>query len=85
MGEVNARLKQLEVALDAAQTDKQKAESEATLAKEKIEALKLETQQNELLVRFCPLFFQDNLLVFICEMRNNQKKKKKKKKKKNPA
>ncbi|XP_023530274.1 mitotic spindle checkpoint protein MAD1 [Cucurbita pepo subsp. pepo] len=50
MGEVNARLKQLEVALDAAQTDKQKAESEATLAKEKIEALKLETQQNELLL-----------------------------------
>ncbi|KAA0054160.1 mitotic spindle checkpoint protein MAD1 [Cucumis melo var. makuwa] len=50
MGEVNARLKQLEVALDAAQIDKQKAESEATLVKEKIEALKLEVQQNELLL-----------------------------------
>ncbi|KAE8648888.1 mitotic spindle checkpoint protein MAD1 isoform X1 [Cucumis sativus] len=50
MGEVNARLKQLEVALDAAQIDKQKAESEATLVEEKIEALKLEVKQNELLL-----------------------------------
>ncbi|XP_022155151.1 mitotic spindle checkpoint protein MAD1 isoform X2 [Momordica charantia] len=50
VGEVSARLKQLEVALDTAQIDKQKAETEATLAKEKIEALKLEAKQNELLL-----------------------------------
>ncbi|CAK9326854.1 unnamed protein product [Citrullus colocynthis] len=50
MGEVNARLKQLEVALDAAQIDKQKAETEATLVKEKIEALQLEVKQNGLLL-----------------------------------
>lgn len=55
---MSARLKQLEVALDTAQIDKQKAETEATLAKEKIEALKLEAKQNELLVRFCSLTFQ---------------------------
>lgn len=58
MGELNARLKQLEVALDAAQIDKQKAQTEATLAKEKIEALKLEAKQNELLVSFCSVTFQ---------------------------
>lgn len=58
MGEVNARLKQLEVALDAAEIDKQKAESEATLVKEKIEALQLEVKQNGLLVSFCSVTFQ---------------------------
>lgn len=62
MGEVNSRLKQLEVALDAAQIDKQKAESEATLVKEKIEALKLEVQQNELLVSCCSVTFEPSTL-----------------------
>lgn len=61
MGEVNARLKQLEVALDAAQIDKQKAESEATLVEEKIEALKLEVKQNELLVS-CSVTFEPSTL-----------------------
>lgn len=49
-GEVNARLKQLEVALDAAEIGKQNAETEAALAKEKVEALKSEIKQVELMV-----------------------------------
>lgn len=45
VGEVNARLKQLEVALDYAQINKRNAEAEAALAKEKAEALKSEVKQ----------------------------------------
>ncbi|XP_054803148.1 mitotic spindle checkpoint protein MAD1-like isoform X2 [Prosopis cineraria] len=47
-GEGNARLKQLEVALDAAEIGKQNAETEAALAKEKAESLKSEIKQIEL-------------------------------------
>lgn len=50
VGEVNARLKQLEVALDSAQIDKQKAEAEASLAKEKAEVLKSEVKQIQTMV-----------------------------------
>lgn len=50
VGEANARLKQLEVVLDAAQIDKQKAETEAVLAKEKAEISKSEVKQIELMV-----------------------------------
>ncbi|KAF4356869.1 hypothetical protein F8388_018549 [Cannabis sativa] len=47
VGEANARLKQLEVALDSAQIDKQNAEAEAALAKEKAEFSKSELKQIE--------------------------------------
>ncbi|MED6151017.1 coiled-coil domain-containing protein mad1 [Stylosanthes scabra] len=46
--EKTAHLKQLQVALDAAEIGKQSAESEAALAKEKAEALKSEIKQIEL-------------------------------------
>lgn len=47
MGEANARLKQLEVALVTAELDKKNAETESALAKEKEESLKLEIKQLE--------------------------------------
>ncbi|CAK7357205.1 unnamed protein product [Dovyalis caffra] len=50
VGEANARLKQMEVALDTAQFGKQSAEAETALAKEKAEALKLEVKQIKLMV-----------------------------------
>lgn len=50
VGEVNAQLKQLEVALDSAQIDKQNAEVEAALAKEKAEVSKSEVKQIEKMV-----------------------------------
>lgn len=50
VGEANARLKQLEVALDAAQSGKQNAETEAALTKEKAEASKSEAKRIELMV-----------------------------------
>lgn len=49
-GEGAARLKQLEVALDAAEIGKQNAETEAALAKEKVEVLKSEIKRVELMV-----------------------------------
>ncbi|XP_027331999.1 mitotic spindle checkpoint protein MAD1 isoform X3 [Abrus precatorius] len=49
-GEISARLKQLEVALDAAEIGKQNAEAEAVLAKEKAELLKSEIKQIELML-----------------------------------
>ncbi|RDY07536.1 Mitotic spindle checkpoint protein MAD1, partial [Mucuna pruriens] len=49
-GEITARLKQLEVALDAAEIGKQNAEAEARLAKEKEEVLKSEIKQIELML-----------------------------------
>ncbi|KAI4296145.1 hypothetical protein L6164_036127 [Bauhinia variegata] len=51
-GEVNARLKQLEVALDAAEIAKQNAETEAALAKEKLETLKSDIKRIELMLAF---------------------------------
>ncbi|KAL9388194.1 hypothetical protein Peur_021318 [Populus x canadensis] len=49
-GEANAHFKQMEVALETAQLGKQNAETEAALAKEKAEALKLEVKQIELML-----------------------------------
>ena len=49
-GEANTHFKQMEVALETAQLGKQNAETEAALAKEKAEALKLEVKQIELMV-----------------------------------
>ncbi|MED6163268.1 hypothetical protein PIB30_078270, partial [Stylosanthes scabra] len=46
--EKTSHLKQLQVALDAAEIGKQGAKSKATLAKEKVEALKSEIKQIEL-------------------------------------
>lgn len=45
LGEANTRLKQLEVALQSAELDKQSTESELALAKEKAESLKLENKE----------------------------------------
>ncbi|XP_034891283.1 mitotic spindle checkpoint protein MAD1 isoform X3 [Populus alba] len=50
VGEANALLKQMEVALDTAQLGKQNAETEAALAKEMAEALKLEVKEIELML-----------------------------------
>ncbi|XP_044489496.1 mitotic spindle checkpoint protein MAD1 [Mangifera indica] len=50
LGEANAQLKQMEVALDAAQLGKQNAETEATLAKEKAEVTKSEVKRIELML-----------------------------------
>ncbi|KAG5024114.1 hypothetical protein JHK82_020006 [Glycine max] len=49
-GEITARLKQMEVALDAAEIGKQNAEAEAALAKDKAEVLKSEIKRIELMV-----------------------------------
>ncbi|KAJ7946522.1 Mitotic spindle checkpoint protein MAD1 [Quillaja saponaria] len=51
-GEANVRLKQLEVAMDAAQIGKQSAETEAALAKEKAEISKSEVKRIELMLAF---------------------------------
>lgn len=50
IGETNARLKQIEVGLDAAQLAKQNAEAEAALDKEKAEILKSEVKRIELML-----------------------------------
>ncbi|XP_060167549.1 mitotic spindle checkpoint protein MAD1 isoform X1 [Lycium barbarum] len=47
VGEIQARLKQMEVALDAAELEKRKAENEAELAKEKAESSKSEIKRIE--------------------------------------
>ncbi|XP_020230705.1 mitotic spindle checkpoint protein MAD1 [Cajanus cajan] len=49
-GEITARLKQLEVALDAAEIGKQNAEAEVVMAKEKAGVLKSEIKQIELML-----------------------------------
>ncbi|KAG4401481.1 hypothetical protein GLYMA_07G272700v4 [Glycine max] len=49
-GEITARLKQMEVALDAAEIGKQNAEAEAALAKDKAEVLKSEIKRIELML-----------------------------------
>ncbi|PWA49447.1 mitotic checkpoint family protein [Artemisia annua] len=50
MGETSARLKQVEVALDAAENARQNAETESASTKEKVELLKLELKRAELLL-----------------------------------
>lgn len=50
LGEANAQLKQMEVALDAAQLGKQNAETEAALAKEKAEVSESEVKRIESMV-----------------------------------
>ncbi|KAH1088934.1 hypothetical protein GYH30_019751 [Glycine max] len=49
-GEITARLKQMEVALDAAEIGKQNVEAEAALAKDKAEVLKSEIKRIELML-----------------------------------
>ncbi|XP_055816416.1 mitotic spindle checkpoint protein MAD1 [Solanum dulcamara] len=48
VGEIQARLKQMEVALDSAELEKREAENEAVLAKEKAESSKSEIKRIEL-------------------------------------
>uniref|UniRef100_A0A2P2JKR9 Spindle assembly checkpoint component mad1 n=1 Tax=Rhizophora mucronata TaxID=61149 RepID=A0A2P2JKR9_RHIMU len=50
VGEANAHMKQMEVALDAAQLGKRNAETEAALIKEKAEALELDIKRVELML-----------------------------------
>lgn len=50
MGEAQASLKQMEVALDNAKLDKSNTEAEVNLAKEKAEILKSELKRTELMV-----------------------------------
>uniref|UniRef100_A0A2N9HR59 Uncharacterized protein n=1 Tax=Fagus sylvatica TaxID=28930 RepID=A0A2N9HR59_FAGSY len=50
VGDANARLKQLEVALDTALSEKQNAETEVALAKEKAEVSKSEVKRIELML-----------------------------------
>ncbi|KAK3037756.1 hypothetical protein RJ639_031127 [Escallonia herrerae] len=50
VGEANSRLKQIEIALDAAELGKRNAVSEAALANEKAELSKLETRRIELML-----------------------------------
>lgn len=50
VGEVQAQLKQMEVALDTAELEKRKAESEAALAKESAESSKSEIKRIKLKV-----------------------------------
>ncbi|XP_071936007.1 mitotic spindle checkpoint protein MAD1-like isoform X2 [Coffea arabica] len=50
VGEAQVRLKEIEVALDAAELDKQNAITEATLAKEKAESSKSEVKRIELML-----------------------------------
>lgn len=52
LGETNGRLKQMEVALDAAQLAQQNAETEAKLANEKAELSKSEVKRIEMMVIF---------------------------------
>lgn len=52
-GDANARLKQMEVALDAAQSGKHMAEIEAAFAKEKAEESKSEVKRIEVMVSAC--------------------------------
>ncbi|XP_027924887.1 mitotic spindle checkpoint protein MAD1-like [Vigna unguiculata] len=49
-GEITARMKQMEVALDAIEIGKKNAEAEAALAKEKAEVLISEIKRIELMV-----------------------------------
>jgi hypothetical protein len=53
LGEVTSRLKELEVTLEFAEISKQRAEGEATLAKERAESASREVKRLELLVLFC--------------------------------
>jgi mitotic spindle assembly checkpoint protein MAD1 len=53
LGEVTSRLKELEVTLEFAEISKQRAEGEATLAKERAESASREMKRLELLVLFC--------------------------------
>ncbi|XP_024023565.1 mitotic spindle checkpoint protein MAD1 isoform X2 [Morus notabilis] len=70
VGEVNARLKQLEVALDSAQIDKQKAEAEAALAKEKAEVLKSEVKQIQTMLTMVT-DERDNLRNIVNELKKS--------------
>lgn len=51
VGEANARQKQIEVSLDAAELGKQNADAVAALATENARALKSEVKRIELMVR----------------------------------
>lgn len=57
LGEANARLKQLEVALEGAQLDRKNVESETALAKEKEESFKLDIKELNLKVGIIAILF----------------------------
>lgn len=66
VGETTAQLKKLEVALDAAELSKERAEAEIILAKEKVELSKTEVKQIEMMVcSNCTFDFSARLIVFF--------------------
>ncbi|KAI5401452.1 hypothetical protein KIW84_066064 [Lathyrus oleraceus] len=69
-GEGTSRLKQLEVALDAAEIGKQNAETEAVLAKEKAEVLKSEIKQIELTLAV--VTEERNKLRILAKLKNGE-------------
>ncbi|EEF34534.1 mitotic spindle checkpoint protein MAD1 [Ricinus communis] len=71
VGEANARVKQMEVALDAAHLGKQNAETEVASAKEKAKRLKLEVNQIELML--CTVTEErDGLKNIVDELRRSK-------------
>ncbi|XP_065870640.1 mitotic spindle checkpoint protein MAD1 [Euphorbia lathyris] len=70
-GEANARLKQMEVALDASQLGKQNAETEAALLKEKAEGLKSEVNRIELMLSTATEE-RERLKIIVSELRGSK-------------
>ncbi|WCJ18702.1 mitotic checkpoint family protein [Euphorbia peplus] len=70
-GEANARLKQMEVSLDAYQLGKQNAETEVALLKEKAEGLKLEVNRIELMLSTATKE-RERLKVIVSELRGSK-------------
>lgn len=62
VGEINASLKELEVALELSDLSRQDAEKESVLAKEKAENLLLEVKRLEQMVNILPIFL---LTIFL--------------------
>ncbi|XP_057494404.1 mitotic spindle checkpoint protein MAD1 isoform X2 [Actinidia eriantha] len=71
VGEANARLKQIEVSLDAAELGKQNAEAEAALATENAEVLKSEVKRIE--VMLSSVTDERNQLKYVVDELNKQK------------
>lgn len=70
-GKVNARVKELEVALDASDLDKKHAQMEARLAFDKVEKIELEVKKLKLMVSHtvCSVWLSVTLKV-ICYVLN---------------
>ncbi|KAK1417699.1 hypothetical protein QVD17_26833 [Tagetes erecta] len=71
MGEVTARLKQVEVALDVAENARQNVETKAALTNEKVELLKLELKRTELMLS-STTEERDRLKIIIDELKQQK-------------